>query len=88
MIVTVHPTNRKLSKLVDLLDQSNEVVLVRDGHPVAPGSCELIHQTNAARRDLLGRGLGACSDSQGGLKDAGGGSSGGEAWATLIRLKN
>ncbi len=35
MLLTVQPANRQLSKLVDLLDQGDEVVLVRDGHPVA-----------------------------------------------------
>jgi antitoxin (DNA-binding transcriptional repressor) of toxin-antitoxin stability system len=49
MIVTVRPTNRQLSKLVDLLDQSNEVVLVRDGHPVAR-----LVLANSSTKPLLG----------------------------------
>lgn len=47
--MTIHPTNRQLSKLVDLLDQSNEVVLVRDGHPVAR-----LVLANSSTKPLLG----------------------------------
>jgi hypothetical protein len=68
MSVSVHAAKTQLSKLLDLIEEGEEVVIARHGKPVAFGAGEFLKETaigSHARRNLMGRGLGARDDRRG-----------------------